>query len=120
MNEMRLSRFSLVLVPLWLAGCSAGSELRGTVTQPAGEGETQPGRWVVTVELDGNIMVASSTDVQAAFDEEDLTCEADGSLLDPAELKIGDQLTFTRQPDTGVDTMDPPVIAVIDVVATCD
>jgi hypothetical protein len=115
---MKLSRCALVLALIWLAGCSGGSELRGTVTDPAREGETQPGRWAVTVELDGD-RVAGSTDVQAAFDEENLTCEADGSLLDPTELKIGDQLTFTRQPDTEVETMDPPVIAVIDVVATC-
>lgn len=94
--------------------------MRGTVTQPAMEGETQPGRWVVTVELDGD-RVIGSTDVQAAFDEEDLTCEADGSLLDPTELEIGDQLTFTRDLEgPEVETMDPPIIAVIDVVATCE
>lgn len=103
-----------------IVGCSPGSnddELAGSVSAVASEADGQPGRWIITIELDGGT-VAGSSDVQVAFDSTDLVCDDGSGVVVPSSLSVGDRLTVVRDGEE-VETADPPIVAGDRVVVLC-
>jgi hypothetical protein len=97
-------------------GFGDGDRARAVVARPAEAADTDPARWVVTVDLDDDRVGGGST-VQIAFDSSEFSC-VEGHAIDASALLVGSPLTFVRVGDD-FDAMSPPIIGARDVTAEC-
>jgi hypothetical protein len=91
-----------------------GGEHRAVVVEPAQSQEAE--RWSLLAELLATEISGTSV-IELSFDADEVACD-DGTVTDPEQLMLGREFRFEQQ--GSVVGADPPRVAGVDLVVTCD